>query len=72
MPPREMTMDEKIIRQSIVVYQATIEDLCRRRDELIAMLPNAPRQPRLTIGCGGREIRQGGGKKRKKVTDPTE
>lgn len=66
MPPlREMTMDEKIIRQSIEVYQHTIEDLCRRRDALAAMLPNAPRQPRLTHGHDGTEIKQGGGKKRK-------
>lgn len=62
---REMTMDEKIIRQSIAVYQATIEDLCRRRDDLAAMLPNAPKQKPMTHGYMGMEIRQGGGKKRK-------
>lgn len=63
---REMTMDEKIIRQSIAVYQATIEDLCRRRDALAAMLPNAPMPRPMTINpATGREIKQGGGKKRK-------
>lgn len=63
---REMTMDEKIIRQSIAVYQATIEDLCRRRDELAAMLPNAQKPiMRKVSPITGKEYKQGGGKKRK-------
>lgn len=69
MPPlREMTMDEKIIRQAIEVMQATIDDLCRRRNELAAMLPNAPRQKMSMIGAGGGEVKKGGGKKRKTTT----
>lgn len=61
---REMTMDEIIIRQSIEVLQSTIEDLCRKRDALAAALPDAPRPKTVTHICG-REIKQGGGKKRK-------
>ncbi len=64
MPPRAMTMDEKIIRQSIEVLQATIEDLCRRRDALASALPNAPKPAKITH-VNGMEIKQGGGKKRK-------
>lgn len=64
MPPRVMTMDEKIIRQSIEVLQGTIEDLCRRRDALAAALPRAPRPAKVTH-INGVEIKQGGGKKRK-------
>jgi hypothetical protein len=49
MPPREMTMDEKIIRQSIATIQATIETMCRQRGELASMLPNAPRPKMMKV-----------------------
>lgn len=62
--PRAMTMDEKIIRQSIEVLQSTIEDLCLKRNALVAALPNAPKPQKVTHICG-MEIKQGGGKKRK-------
>lgn len=67
MPSRPMTMDEIIIRRSIEVLQSTIEDLCRKRDALADALPNAPR-PAVIKTCPftGGEIKQGGGKKRRK------
>lgn len=64
--PRTMPMEEVIIRQSIELIQATIDDLRRRRDALAAALPNAPRPVMMKINpVTGREIKQGGGKKRK-------
>ena len=59
-----MDPNEQLLRQSLLVLQATIDDLCKRRDQIAAQLPNAPRpvSPKFFMGI---EIKQGGGKKKK-------
>jgi len=60
-----MDSQEIALRQSLEIVNATIRDLCLRRDQIAASLPNAPRPKRMTHICG-LEIKQGGGVKRRK------
>ena len=53
------------LRQALEILNATIHDLCVRRDILASQLPDAPKQKaRKFLSCG-LEIKPGGGKKRK-------
>ncbi len=54
-----MDAHEMLIRQSLMVLQATtIDDLCKRRDQLAAQLPNTPK-PVMPKFIGGLEIKPG-------------
>jgi hypothetical protein len=61
-----MTPEQIAAMRSLEIIDATIKSLCLQRDQLVAILPNAPRPKRMTH-IGGLEIKPGGGKKRKQV-----
>lgn len=60
-----MDNQELILRQSLLVLQSTIDDLCKRRDQLAAQLPNAPK-PVMPKFFNGREIKAGAWKNKKR------
>jgi hypothetical protein len=62
-----MKPEEFAARRSLEIIDATIKQLCLQRDQLVASLPDAPRPARLKVACNGREIRLGGGKKKKQT-----
>lgn len=65
-----MTPEEFAARRSLEIIDATIKALCLQRDQLVASLPNAPRPKVLTVcPVTGMEIKQGGGRRKKKKED---
>lgn len=66
-----MDAHEMILRQSLLVLQATIDDLCKRRDQIAAQLPNAPK-PVMPKFFNGREIKPGAWKTKKRGTSDRE
>ena len=66
---RQMEVGEKTIRQSIEALQKSINELCKQRDALAAMLPDAPREPMKKISPitgKPRSMVMGGGKRGRK------
>jgi len=59
-----MKPEELAIRLSLEKLNEAIMQLCIQRDQLAAILPNAPRPKKMTH-CMGMEIKQGGKGSRK-------
>lgn len=61
-----MSTAEVALRQSLELINATIHDLCVRRDMIASQLPDSPKNKDQKTGFGGMEIKLGGGKLGKK------